>query len=299
MSIMLRRMSDAFQRNVESGKLPKSATDGYGGFFVEKGKRYESEIVRKLKDSKKTDGTKAPLINPDFIAAGVSLNPDVQFYANIDKNIKASVEVKTSLDAQWLSKKLSVIKENNSLIWDIKEKGRIKAYNLLKIILDTYNSKILKSIKDDFNLPSKDGETGNRPFYDMQSLYKSFEDKTFTSKFNSYTQQNQKNIINGAEIVNLYKKYLNDLSTYYIQIKGKGLYYVGEDKYKLNDNLPQNKKIKEFSIQTATLSLKKAYKSGGKYQLELRITASSRSLQNSNFSLDDANDLKLISDFVY
>ena len=50
MSIMLRRMSDAFQRNVESGKLPKSATDGYGGFFVEKGKRYESEIVRKLKD---------------------------------------------------------------------------------------------------------------------------------------------------------------------------------------------------------------------------------------------------------
>ena len=31
------------------------------------------------------------------------------------------------------------VKENNSLIWDIKEKGRIKAYNLLKIILDTYN----------------------------------------------------------------------------------------------------------------------------------------------------------------
>lgn len=291
-------MSDSFQRNVESGKIPKSSIDGYGGYFVEKGKSYENEIVRKLKQSKKTDGTKAPLIRSNFVAAGTSLNPDVQFYANSYKNA-ASVEVKTSLNAQWLSKKLMVNKENNSLVWGIGETGRIKTYKLLELILDTYKSKILKSIKDDFNLPTKDGETGNRPFYDMQSLYESFEDKTFTSKFNSYTRTNQKNIVTGNEIVNLYKKYLNDLDTYYIQIKGKGLYYVGEDKYKLNDNLPQNKKIKEFSIQTATLSLKKAYKSGGKYQLELRITASSRSLQNSNLSLDNVDDLKLISDFVY
>lgn len=298
MSSMLKRMSDSFQRNVESGKIPKSAIDNYGGFFVEKGRGYENEIVRKLKASKKTDGTKAPLIRSDFIAAGVSLNPDVQFYANIQKNL-ASVEVKTSLNAQWLSKKLKVIKDNNSLMWEIVEGGRVKTYGLLKIILTTYKSEILKSIKDDFNLPTKDGETGNRPFYDMQSLYESFEDKTFTSKFNSYTRTNQKNIVTGNEIVNLYKKYLHDLNTYYIQIKGKGLYYVGEDKYKLNDNLPQNKKIKEFSIQTATLSLKKAYKSGGKYQLELRITASSKSLQNSNLSLDNVDDLKLISDFVY
>jgi hypothetical protein len=298
MSSMLKRMSDSFQRNVASGNIPKSAIDGYGGYFVEKGKSYETGIVNKLKTSKKTDGTKAPLIGSNFVAAGTSLNPDVQFYANRNKD-KASVEVKTSLNAQWLSKKLKVIKDNNSLMWEINEGGRVKTYGLLKIILTTYKSEILKSIKDDFNLPTKDGESGNRPFYDMQSLYESFEDKTFTSKFNSYTRTNQKNIVTGNEIVNLYKKYLNDLNTYYIQIKGKGLYYVGEDKYKLNDNLPQNKKIKEFSIQTATLSLKKAYKSGGKYQLELRITASSKSLQNSNLSLDNVDDLKLISDFVY
>lgn len=298
MSSMLKRMSDAFQRNVESGKIPKSAIDGYGGFFVEKGRIYENEIVRKLKSSKKTDGSNAPLIRSNFIAAGVSLNPDVQFYANEYKNL-ASVEVKTSLNAQWLSKKLKVIKKNNSLFWDISEKGRTKTYKLLKDILDTYESEILKSIKDDFNLPSKDGETGNRPFYDMQSLYESFEDKSFTSKFNSYTKTNQKSIVTGSEIVNMYKHYLNTLNTYYIQIKGKGLYYVGEDKYKLNDNLPQNKKIREFSIPTSTLSLKKAYKSGGKYQLELRITASSRSLPNSNLSLDNINDLKILSNFVY
>lgn len=298
MSDILSRMSASFQRNVESGKIPKSAIDGYGGFFVEKGRLYENEIVRELKSSKKSNGENAPLIRKNFIAAGTSLNPDIQFYANEYKNL-ASVEVKTSLNTQWFSKKLKVIKENNSLFWDITEKGRTRTYKLLKDILDTYESEILKSIKDDFNLPSKDGETGNNPFYDMQSLYESFEDKTFTSKFNSYTRTNQKNIVTGNEIVNIYKQYLNDLNTYYIQIKGKGLYYVGEDKYKLNDNLPQNKKIREFSIPTATLSLKKAYKSGGKYQLEIRVVASSRSLQKSNLSLDNINDLKIVSNFVY
>lgn len=299
MSGMLSRMSSAFQRNVASGIIPKSSIDGYGGFFVEKGRSYENEIVEKLKRSKKSDGTTAPLIRSNFTAAGTSLHPDVQFYANKDKNL-ASVEVKTSLSSQWLSKKLRVDKDiNNALFWNISEKGRTKTYELLKTILDNYKVDILKSIKDDFNLPTKDNETGSNPFYTLQAVYDSFEDKTFTSKFNSYTQKNQKNIITGSEIVNIYEEYLHKLNTYYIQIKGKGLYYVGEDKYKLNDNLPQNKKIIKFSIPTASLSLKKAYKSGGKYQLELRITASSKSLKKSNISLDNADDLKIISDFVY
>jgi hypothetical protein len=292
-------MSSSFQRNVASGVIPKSAIDGYGGFFVEKGRSYENEIVEKLKRSKKSDGTPAPLIRSNFTAAGTSLNPDVQFYANKYKNL-ASVEVKTSLSTQWLSKKLRVDKDiNNALFWNITEKGRTKTYGLLKSILDTYKEDILKSIKEDFNLPTKDSETGSNPFYTLQAVYDSFEDNTFTSKFNSYTQKNQKNIITGTEIVSLYEKYLHDLNTYYIQIKGKGLYYIGEDKYKLNDNLPQNKKIIKFSIPTASLSLKKAYKSGGKYQLELRITASSKSLKKSNISLDNVDDLKIISDFVY
>ena len=298
MSDILSRMSASFQRNVESGKIPKSAIDGYGGFFVDKGTSYEEEIVRKLKSSKKSNGENAPLIRKNFIPAKTSLNPDIQFYANEYKNT-ASVEVKTSLNAQWFSKKLIVIEKNKSLVWDIVEKSREKTYELIKNILDTYESKILKSIKDDFNLPSKDGETGNNPFYDMQSLYESFKNKTFTSKFNSYTRTNQKKIVTGTEIVDIYKQYLNDLNTYYIQIKNNGLYYVGEDKYKLNDNLPQNKKIREFSIPTATLSLKKAYKSGGKYQLEIRVEASSKSLQKSNLSLDNKDDLKIISNFVY
>lgn len=298
MSSILKRMSDSFERNVRSGKIPKSTIDNYGGYFVEKGISYEKEIVRKLKESKKTDGTKAPLIFKNFTSAGTSLNPDVQFYANSNKDT-ASVEVKTSLNAQWLSKKLMVIKKDNSLMWNVGEKGRTRTYELLKNILNTYEFEILKSIKDDFNLPTKDGETGNRPFYDIQSLYESFENKSFGKEFDSYTRMNQKNIITGKEIVDLYKKYLHNLNTYYIQIKGKGLYYVGQDKYQINNNLPQNKKIAEFSISTATLSLKKAYKSGGKYQLELRITASSKSLQDSKLSLDNQNDLKLISDFVY
>ena len=104
MSDILSRMSSSFQRNVASGVIPKSAVDGYGGFFVEKGRSYENEIVGKLKRSKKSDGTPAPLIRSNFTAAGTSLNPDVQFYANNNKNL-ASVEVKTSLNAQWLSKK--------------------------------------------------------------------------------------------------------------------------------------------------------------------------------------------------
>ncbi len=298
MSDILSRMSSSFQRNVASGVIPKSAIDGYGGFFVEKGRSYENEIVGKLKRSKKSDGTPAPLIRSNFTAAGTSLNPDVQFYANNNKNL-ASVEVKTSLNAQWLSKKLKVEKDGNTFFWNITEKGRTKTYGLLKSILDTYKEDILKSIKDDFNLPSKNNETGSNPFYNMQAVYDAFEDKTFTTKFKSYTQRNQKIIITGKEIVELYEKYLNDLNTYYIQIKGKGLYYIGEDMYKLNDNLPKNKSIIKFPISTASLSLKKAYKSGGKYQLELRITASSKSIQQSNFSLDDTGDLKIISDFVY
>ena len=298
MDSSLSRMSSAFQRNVASGIIPKSAIDAYGGFFVEKGRQYENEIVMKLKNSKKTDGTLAPLVRANFTAAGTSLNPDVQFYADKYKNL-ASVEVKTSLNAQWLSKKLKVEKDGNTLFWNITESGRTKTYGLLKSILDTYKEDILKSIKEDFNLPSKNNETGSNPFYNMQAVYDSFQDKTFTAKFNAYTQKNQKVIVTGPEIVELYEKYLNNLSTYYIQIKGKGLYYIGEDKYKLNDNLKQNKKIIKFPISSASLSLKKAYKSGGKYQLELRVTASSKTIPKSNISLDNVDDLKIISDFVY
>jgi hypothetical protein len=297
MSDLLKRMESSFERNVRSGIIPKSVVVGYGGFFVDKGVSYEKKIVNLLKNTENSSGKKCPLVYPNFTSAGTSLYPDVRFYANEKKNL-ASVEVKTSFNTNWFTKKLVVEKVQNSYKWNITNpRNRGNTHDLLKEIFHKYENSILDSISNDFDLPKDEDDV--KGLFTIENLYELFENKTFTSKFGKYTNTNQKVIETSFDVVEMYEKYLHNLNTYYIQIKGNGLYYIGEDKYKINDNLPPNKKIKQFSIRTASISLKKANKGGQKHQLEINVSASSKSIPKSGISLDNKDDLTLIADFVY
>ena len=78
---------------------------------------------------------------------------------------------------------------------------------------------------------------------------------------------------------------------YYIQIKNKGLYILGSDKMGLNSKL--GIKIPRFAPSSADLVVR------GKPSISNRtfrptLTLKSGGVARSNFTLDDANDRKLL-----
>ena len=120
-----------------------------------------------------------------------------------------------------------------------------------------------------------------------------YYEKLLIQKTGSSNPFPQTTLASGPGIVSKIISYYNSKGIYYIQIKNEGFYILGSDKMGLNSKLPID--IPRFAPSSASLVVRgKTSNSNGTFRPTL--TLKSEGVARSNFSLDDANDLRLLRD---
>ena len=245
------------------------------------GKQYEITLRTKLKSVFKNIPKNA----------GFGSGPDLTIPSAINPGQTLLVEAKTTTQADFGQKAITF----NGTSWVAKFDGTepqsiVGLYNYMYSQYD-----IDRKIQQAWGLPN-DKLTA----VDLQNVINNdslgkvlYYEKLLTEKTGSSNPFPQTIIASGPDIVSKIISYYNSKGINYIQIKNEGFYILGNDRMGLNSKLPID--IPRFAPSSASLVIRgKTSNSNGTFRPTL--TLKSDSVARSNFSLDDANDLRLLRD---
>lgn len=257
------------------------------------GKQYEQDLLDIV----------TPIFGSENVprsVAGSSLYPDIFVKDQFRSMVR--VEAKTDIGADFGQKGITIDKKTKKWIPVKKEfKTRSnftkKIDNLYDDLFSTLN--LHDAIVNAWDLPNQKnkGMDVNTLLYMIETneLNKSlnFERQLIRIEtgFDPYKETTLVRDVKSS-IINYY----NSLNTFYLQIKGRGFYFMGEDKNNLNSkfrekNLPFN--IPQFSPTEAKLNLRgKTSTSGGYFRPTLRFKISG--LSSSSVSLEDESFVKAL-----
>jgi hypothetical protein len=245
------------------------------------GKQYEITLRTKLKSVFKNIPKNA----------GFGSGPDLTIPSAINPGQTLLVEAKTTTQADFGQKAITF----NGTSWVAKFDGTepqsiVGLYNYLYSQYD-----VDRKIQQAWGLPgNKLSATELQEIVNNQNLAKIlYYEKLLTEKTGSSNPFPQTTIASGPDIVSKIIFYYNSKGINYIQIKNEGFYILGSDKMGLNSKLPID--IPRFAPSSASLVIRgKTSNSNGTFRPTL--TLKSEGVARSNFSLDDANDLRLLRD---
>lgn len=245
------------------------------------GKQYEITLRNKLKSVFKNIPKNA----------GFGSGPDLTIPSANNSGQTLLVEAKTTTESDFGQKAITF----NGTSWVPKFDGRepqsiVGLYNYLYSQYD-----VDRKIQQTWGLPgNKLSATELQQIVNNENLSKVlYYEKLLTEKTGSSNPFPQTTIVSGPDIVSKIIFYYNSKGIYYIQIKNEGFYILGSDKMGLNSKLPID--IPRFAPSSASLVVRgKTSNSNGTFRPTL--TLKSEGVARSNFSLDDANDLRLLRD---
>lgn len=231
--------------------------------------------------------------NVSQTAAGSTLYPDVFFRDQFRSMIR--VEAKTNIGADFGQKSITLNRETKK--WEPIKRQFEKRNKFTKRLDDLYSTlfedlNIHQKIVDAWNLPNKDnkGMDINTLLYliETKQLNKSLNfERQLTRMEKGFDPYKETTLV--RNVANSIVNYYNSMNTYYIQIKDRGFYYMGQDKNDLNKKL-RDKNI-DFAIPAflpgeSKLNLRgKTSETGQYFRPTLRFKISG--LQKSPVSLED------------
>jgi hypothetical protein len=243
------------------------------------GKQYEISLRTKLKSVFKNIPKNA----------GFGSGPDLTIPSVNSPGQRLLVEAKTTTQSDFGQKAITF----NGTSWVAKFDGTepqsiVSLYNYLYSQYD-----VDRKIQQAWGLPN-DKLTA----VDLQNVINNdslgkvlYYEKLLSEKTGSSNPFPQTTIASGPDVVSKIIFYYNSKGIYYIQIKNEGFYILGSDKMGLNSKLPID--IPRFAPSSASLVIRgKTSNSNGTFRPTL--TLKSEGVARSNFSLDDANDLRLL-----
>jgi hypothetical protein len=243
------------------------------------GKQYEISLRTKLKSVFKNIPKNA----------GFGSGPDLTIPSVNSPGQRLLVEAKTTTQSDFGQKAITF----NGTSWVAKFDGTepqsiVSLYNYLYSQYD-----VDRKIQQAWGLPN-DKLTA----VDLQNVINNdslgkvlYYEKLLSEKTGSSNPFPQTTIASGPDVVSKIIFYYNSKGIYYIQIKNEGFYILGSDKMGLNSKLPID--IPRFAPSSASLVIRgKSSNSNGTFRPTL--TLKSEGVARSNFSLDDANDLRLL-----
>ena len=243
------------------------------------GKQYETNLRTKLKSVFKNIPKNA----------GFGSGPDLTIPSANNPGQTILVEAKTTTEADFGQKAITF----NGTSWVAKFDGTEpqSITNLYNYLYSQYD--VDRKIKQSWGLPN-DKLTA----VDLQNIINNsnlakvlYYEKLLTEKTGSSNPFPQTTIASGPDIVSKIIFYYNSKGIYYIQIKNEGFYILGSDKMGLNSKLPID--IPRFAPSSASLVIRGKTSSSGR-TFRPTLTLKSEGVARSNFSLDDANDLRLL-----
>ena len=245
------------------------------------GKQYEITLRNKLKSVFKNIPKNA----------GFGSGPDLTIPSANNSGQTLLVEAKTTTESDFGQKAITF----NGTSWVPKFDGRepqsiVGLYNYLYSQYD-----VDRKIQQTWGLPgNKLSATELQQIVNNENLSKVlYYEKLLTEKTGSSNPFPQTTIVSGPDVVSKIIFYYNTKGINYIQIKNEGFYILGSDKMGLNSKLPID--IPRFAPSSASLVIRgKTSNSNGTFRPTL--TLKSEGVARSNFSLDDANDLRLLRD---
>jgi len=245
------------------------------------GKQYEITLRNKLKSVFKNIPKNA----------GFGSGPDLTIPSVNNPGQTLLVEAKTTTQADFGQKAITF----NGTSWVAKFDGTepqsiVSLYNYLYSQYD-----VDRKIQQTWGLPNNElTATDLRDIINNNSLGKVlYYEKLLIEKTGKANPFPQTTIASGPDIVSKIISYYNSKGINYIQIKNEGFYILGNDRMGLNSKLPID--IPRFAPSSASLVVRgKTSNSNGTFRPTL--TLKSEGVARSNFSLDDANDLRLLRD---
>jgi hypothetical protein len=243
------------------------------------GKQYETTLRTKLKSVFKNIPKNA----------GFGSGPDLTIPSATNPGQALLVEAKTTTQSDFGQKAITF----NGTSWAPKFDGTepqsiVGLYNYLYSQYD-----VDRKIQQAWGLPN-DKLTA----VDLQNVINNdslgkvlYYEKLLTEKTGSSNPFPQTIIASGPDIVSKIISYYNSKGINYIQIKNEGFYILGNDRMGLNSKLPID--IPRFAPSSASLVIRgKTSNSNGTFRPTL--TLKSGGVARSNFSLDNANNLRLL-----
>jgi hypothetical protein len=245
------------------------------------GKQYEITLRNKLKSVFKNVPKNA----------GFGSGPDLTIPSINNPGQTLLVEAKTTTQSDFGQKAITF----NGTSWVAKIDGTEpqSIVNLYNYLYSQYD--VDRKIQQAWGLPgNKLSATELQQIVNNENLAKVlYYEKLLTEKTGSSNPFPQTTIASGPDIVSKIIFYYNSKGIYYIQIRNEGLYVLGSDRMGLNSKLPMD--IPRFAPSSASLVVRgKSSNSNGTFRPTL--TLKSDGVSRSNFSLDDANDLRLLRD---
>jgi hypothetical protein len=245
------------------------------------GKQYEITLRNKLKSVFKNIPKNA----------GFGSGPDLTIPSINNPGQTLLVEAKTTTQADFGQKAITF----NGTSWAAKFDGTepqsiVSLYNYLYSQYD-----VDRKIQQTWGLPNNElTATDLQNVINNDSLGKVlYYEKLLIEKTGKANPFPQTTIASGPDIVSKIISYYNSKGINYIQIKNEGFYILGNDRMGLNSKLPID--IPRFAPSSASLVIRgKTSNSNGTFRPTL--TLKSEGVSRSNFSLDDANDLRLLRD---
>jgi len=243
------------------------------------GKQYEITLRNKLKSVFKNIPK----------SAGFGSGPDLTIPSANNPGQTLLVEAKTTTEADFGQKAITF----NGTSWVAKFDGTepqsiVGLYNYLYSQYD-----VDRKIQQVWGLPNN-----KLTAVDLQNIINNsnlakvlYYEKLLTEKTGSSNPFPQTTLASGPDIVSKIISYYNSKGIYYIQIKNEGFYILGIDKMGLNSKLPID--IPKFAPSSASLIVRGKTSSSNK-TFRPTLTLKSEGVARSNFSLDDANDLRLL-----
>jgi len=243
------------------------------------GKQYEVTLRNKLKSVFKNIPK----------TAGFGSGPDLTIPSANNPGQTLLVEAKTTTEADFGQKAITF----NGTSWVAKFDGTepqsiVGLYNYLYSQYD-----VDRKIQQVWGLPNN-----KLTAVDLQNIINNsnlakvlYYEKLLTEKTGSSNPFPQTTLASGPDIVSKIISYYNSKGIYYIQIKNEGFYILGIDKMGLNSKLPID--IPKFAPSSASLIVRGKTSSSNK-TFRPTLTLKSEGVARSNFSLDDANDLRLL-----
>jgi hypothetical protein len=243
------------------------------------GKQYEVTLRNKLKSVFKNIPKNA----------GFGSGPDLTIPSANNPGQTLLVEAKTTTEADFGQKAITF----NGTSWVAKFDGTepqsiVGLYNYLYSQYD-----VDRKIQQAWGLPNN-----KLTAVDLQNIINNsnlakvlYYEKLLTEKTGSSNPFPQTTLASGPDIVSKIISYYNSKGIYYIQIKNEGFYILGIDKMGLNSKLPID--IPRFAPSSASLIVRGKTSSSNK-TFRPTLTLKSEGVARSNFSLDDANDLRLL-----
>ena len=220
-----------------------------------------------------------------------SLRPDIFVYNKRKSPIR--IEIKANLGADYGEKAITIDEKTKKWVGVKAELKNVRKKEFVQRLDELYlnifeelniNEKIINSWK----IPSTSFDADTLlEMIENRELGRSLEYERILTKlekgFDPYEQ-----VTLARNVQNHIIKYYNSLSVYYIQIKNRGFYRLGEDKYRINEKLRSvgyGNSIPRFRPSESRLELRGKTSSSGLFRPVIRFKVSG--LPKSNVSLED------------